>query len=50
MNPWYMLFVDDIILVDETKEKANTKLELWREILKAWGFKLSRSKIEYMEC
>ena len=45
-----MLFVDDIMLEDETKEGVNTKLELWRNNLKSKGFKLSRRKIEYIEC
>ena len=47
---WCMLFADDIVLVDETKEGVNTKLELWRKNLESKGFKLSRKKTEYMEC
>ena len=27
--PWFMLFANDIVLIDETKG-VNTKLELWR--------------------
>ena len=42
--PWCMLFADDIVLVDETKEGVNTKLELWRNNLESKGFKLSRRK------
>jgi len=41
-----MLFVDDIVLIDETREGVNTKLEWWRDTLKAKGFWLSRSKTE----
>jgi hypothetical protein len=48
--PWCMLFVDDIALIDESRECVNTKLELWRSTLESKGFKLSRSKTEYMEC
>ncbi|KAL3527949.1 hypothetical protein ACH5RR_012605 [Cinchona calisaya] len=47
--PWCMLFVDDIVLVDETEGGVNAKHEIWKETLEAKGFKISRSKIEYME-
>lgn len=30
--PWYMLFADDIILIDETRDYANERLEVWRQI------------------
>jgi len=45
-----MLFVDDIVLTDESKERVNTKLESWRDTLEAKGFSLSRSKTEYLDC
>ncbi|CAL5326839.1 unnamed protein product [Camellia sinensis] len=48
--PWCMLFVDDIVLVDETREGVNTKLEIWRKALESKGFRISRTKTEYMEC
>ena len=48
--PWCMLFADDIVLVDETREGVNAKLELWRKTLETKGFRLSRCKMEYMEC
>ena len=48
--PWCMLFVNDIVLIDETKYGVNTKLELWRQILEARGFRLSKSNTKYMEC
>ena len=32
--PWCMLFVDDIVLIGETKKRVNKKLELWRQIWK----------------
>ncbi|KAL6516422.1 hypothetical protein OROGR_019727 [Orobanche gracilis] len=41
---------DDIVLIDETKVGVQQKLELWRDTLEARGFRLSRSKTEYMEC
>ncbi|KAM2508308.1 hypothetical protein ACFX1W_030523 [Malus domestica] len=48
--PWCMLFVDDLVLIDETQEGVNAKLNLWREVLESKGLRLSRSKTEYMEC
>jgi hypothetical protein len=29
--PWCMLFVDDVVLVDESRTLVNRKLELWRQ-------------------
>jgi len=48
--PWCMLFEDDIVLIDESREGVNIKLERWRDTLEAKGFRLSRSKTEYLHC
>jgi hypothetical protein len=48
--PWCMLFADDMVLVDETRAGVNRKLELWRHTLESKGFRLSRTKTEYMRC
>ncbi|PUZ71998.1 hypothetical protein GQ55_2G358100 [Panicum hallii var. hallii] len=48
--PWCMLFADDVVLVDESRVGVNMKLELWRHTLESRGFKLSRTKTEYMMC
>jgi len=48
--PWCMLFADDIVLVDEMRVGVNAKLELWRQTVESLGFRLSRTKTEYMEC
>ncbi|RLM55639.1 Methyltransferase-like protein 13 [Panicum miliaceum] len=48
--PWCMLFVDDVVLVDESREEVNRKLELWRRTLESKGFRLSRTNTEYMMC
>jgi len=47
---WCMLFVDYIVLIDETSERVNTKLERWRGTLEAKGFRLRRPKTEYLHC
>jgi len=47
---WWMLFADDIVLIDETREEVNTKLEQWRDTLETRGFRLNRSNIEYLHC
>uniref|UniRef100_A0A1S4B2M0 Reverse transcriptase domain-containing protein n=3 Tax=Nicotiana TaxID=4085 RepID=A0A1S4B2M0_TOBAC len=47
--PWFMLFADDIVLIDETRGGVK-RLEVWRQALESKGFRLSRTKIEYLEC
>ena len=44
-----MLFANDIILIDETRDGLNNKLEQWRHILESREFRLSRSKAEYLK-
>ena len=46
---WCMFFADDVVLIDETRG-VNDKLEVWRQTLESKGFRLSRSKTEYLEC
>ena len=48
--PWCMLCADDIVLIDETRGGLNAKLERWRHSLESKGFRLSRSKTEYLRC
>jgi Reverse transcriptase (RNA-dependent DNA polymerase) len=39
--PWCMLFVDDVVLIDESRIGVNQKLELWRQTLESNGFRLN---------
>ncbi|XP_070023281.1 uncharacterized protein [Nicotiana sylvestris] len=48
--PWCMLFADDIVPIDESRTGVNERLEVWRQTLESKGFKLSRTKTEYLEC
>lgn len=34
-----MLFVDDMVLIDETRGGANDRLEVWRHALESNGFR-----------
>ena len=43
---WCMLFIDDIILIDATKDGVNKKFECWRHTLKSKGFKLGTEYIK----
>ena len=45
-----MLFADNIVILGDSKDEINWKLELWRMTLESKGFRISRSKTEYMYC
>ncbi|XP_060177825.1 uncharacterized protein LOC132607761 [Lycium barbarum] len=47
---WCMLFADDIVLINETLSGVKDKMDVWRTTLESTGFRLSRTKTEYMEC
>nr|XP_016468087.1 PREDICTED: uncharacterized protein LOC107790648 [Nicotiana tabacum] len=36
--PWYMLFADDIVLIDEARSGVNTRLKVWRQTLESKRF------------
>uniref|UniRef100_A0A8I6YFU2 Reverse transcriptase domain-containing protein n=1 Tax=Hordeum vulgare subsp. vulgare TaxID=112509 RepID=A0A8I6YFU2_HORVV len=48
--PWCILFADDVVLVDDSRTGVNRMLDLWRRTLESKGFRLSRTKTEYMRC
>ncbi|XP_076940095.1 uncharacterized protein LOC143609136 [Bidens hawaiensis] len=50
IHPWCMLFADDFVLIAESKQDLNMRLEEWRSALESKGLKISRSKTEYLYC
>ena len=46
--PWTMLFADDIVICEETREEVERRLESWKYALKRKGMKVNRSKTEYL--
>ena len=48
--PWCVLFTDDIVLIEETRDGLNNMSKQWRHTLESRGFILSKSKIEYSKC
>ncbi|XP_071694412.1 uncharacterized protein [Rutidosis leptorrhynchoides] len=48
--PWCLIFADDIVLVAESKEELNSRLEQWRVALESNGLPISRQKTEYLRC
>ena len=48
--PWFMLFADDVVLVDESRIGVDRNMEMWRKTLESKGFRLSRTKTECMKC
>ncbi|XP_071727799.1 secreted RxLR effector protein 78-like [Rutidosis leptorrhynchoides] len=48
--PWSLLFADDIVLIADSKNELNRRLEQWREALEQNGLRISRQKTEYLRC
>ena len=46
--PWTMLFANDIVICEETREEVEQRLESWKYALERRGMKASRSKTEYL--
>ena len=46
--PWTMLFPDDIVICEETREEVERRLESWKYALERRVMKVSRSKTEYL--
>ena len=47
-QPWTMLFSDDIVICEETREEVERKLESWKYALERRGMKVSRSTTKYL--
>ena len=45
---WMMLFTDDIVICEETRQEVEQRLECWRYALGRRGMKVSRPKTEYL--
>lgn len=45
--PWCILYADDIVLVAETRQDLQRKMERWRTALESRGLRISRIKTEY---
>ncbi|GKG24644.1 ataxia telangiectasia mutated family protein [Tanacetum coccineum] len=48
--PWSMVFADDIVLVAQSADGLNRRLESWRRVLEDNGLRVSRDKAEYLRC
>lgn len=46
--PWNMMFADDIVLCEFTREGLELKLEKWRRAFEQRGLRISRTKTEYL--
>ena len=46
--PWTMLFADDIVICEETRDEVKQRLESWMYALERKGMKVSRSTTEYL--
>ena len=45
---WTMMFADDIVICEETREEVEQRLEFWKYALERRGMKASRLKTKYL--
>ena len=43
-----MFFADDLVICEDTRDKAEYRLERWRDVLARHGLNVSRQKTEYV--
>ncbi|GKD69888.1 retrovirus-related pol polyprotein LINE-1, partial [Tanacetum coccineum] len=48
--PWCMIFADDIVLIAESAEGLNNRIEKWREAQEENGLRVSKEKTKYIRC
>nr|GEW72855.1 hypothetical protein [Tanacetum cinerariifolium] len=48
--PWCLIFANNIVLVSESAEGLNIRLENWRKVLEDNDLRVNREKIEYLRC
>ena len=46
--PHAMLFPDDLVICENTREQAEKQMELWRKAIENKGLRVSRSKMDYL--
>ena len=47
-SPWNLMYADDIVIYDKTREQLEISLENWRQAIERRGIKISRCKTEYV--
>nr|GFB74470.1 polyprotein, putative [Tanacetum cinerariifolium] len=48
--PYCLIFANDIVLVSESAEDLNTRLENWRKVLENNDLRVSQEKTKYLRC
>ncbi|GJV15561.1 retrovirus-related pol polyprotein LINE-1 [Tanacetum coccineum] len=48
--PWCLIFTDDIVLISETLEGLNGRLEQWIKALEDNGLRVNKEKTKYLRC
>ena len=48
--PWELLYADDLVLMEESKEKLIAKIEQWKKGLEGKGLRVNMGKTKVMTC